>query len=102
MHLVDDLVAARTIVTKGWAKGALARHANNFVCSVRDPRATRYDVMGAVFVSVPRERWALTLLALRDATDSPCTLPEWNDNRDRDDAVELFDKAILRARMNEQ
>jgi hypothetical protein len=97
----EVLTAARNLLKrKGWCKGHLARAANGRIVSVDSPKAVAWCMIGAIRrVTVASvEQYGFADLLLQRVIGMP--VPVWNDDphRTKEEVIEAFDKAIIRAK----
>jgi hypothetical protein len=106
---LQNLKAARKLVTKHWTTGELAIDCKGNECKPKSPKAVSFCALGAVQrINGPGERAAVTILAAAAAkwlksrkkktygdTDD---IFEVNDTYGQKAAIQMFDRAIRLAR----
>lgn len=73
----DVLLRAKEILlTKGWAKGFYARDSDNRACSVYNPEACKYCLLGAIHVATSEITFDQPYSVTRDLVGNTVTLLE--------------------------
>ncbi len=103
--VIEMLIKARALLAQGWCQGSWAKDAANQVVSVRDDKATQWDLLGAIYRVNDYNEEHLDKLFNR-LIDKRCTMDKaldglskmtwWNDKvvKDKSEVLSLIDEAI--------
>ena len=95
----EVLQEARKFVEKGWTQGVFARDKEGNTVESKDPRACKWNAMGALIAANPQGlyRWLELCSIFHSLTDKSLSFA-FNDEPEttKEDVLALYDKAIAR------
>lgn len=101
MKIYQVLTKARNLLKKGWTKGVFARNKYGHEVSINSRSACKFCAQGAVAKVTTHEHnhssYILARNFLNKFTDG--MLMSFNDNSNKERVLELFDKAITKAKL---